>query len=240
MMKKICLFLMAWCYLHNAAAQAPDAAQQAAIDKVTYAVKIVFNKLNNPDWVLRDDYYVPNMMISSQQPGAPFGVNNNYGRVYVLKEGSPTYQKIIQPLLDHKNALAAAKQYDSLSVIDKRIGVLSRFEVYANINMAAVDMHQASKSGTYKALPANGYTYGCRSSSSNLPGAGRTYYYLLFGNWDAAQCASPGHVVSFKFKHPVNTPFIENIYIQIIGDNDVIQNMVNNSDWNIIKNSLTI
>jgi hypothetical protein len=240
MMKKICLFLMVCCYLQNAAAQTPDAAQKAAIDKVTYAVRTVFNKLNNADWVLRDDYYVPNMVISSQQPGAPFGVNNNYGRVYVLKEGSPTYQKIIQPLLDHKNALAAAKQYDSLSVIDKRIGVLSRFEVHANINMANVDMHQSSKSGIYQALPAKGYTYGCRSSASNQPGAGRTYYYLLFGNWDTAQCASPGHMVSFKFKHAVNTPFIENIDIQIIGDNEVVKNLVNNADWNIIKGSLTI
>jgi hypothetical protein len=241
-MQKLLLLSIICCYLQKAAAQPQglDPAQQAAIDKVTYVIKTVFNKLNSPDWVLRNDYYDPHMVVVYQQPGAPLGVNNNYGRVYQLKEGSPTYIKLIQPLLDHKKDLATAKQYDSLSNIDKKIAALSRFEIHANINMAAVDMHQQSKTGSYEPLSLRGCTYSCRTSANNLYGVGRTYYYLLFGNWDTAQCSSAGHAVHFKFKNPEKTPFIENVDIQIIGDNDDVQKLINKTDWSIIENALTI
>ena len=44
----------------------------------------------------------------------------------------------------------------------------------------------------------------------------------------------------FHFKHPEKTPFIENVAIEIIGDNDFISSFVTNSDWSVITNGLTI
>jgi hypothetical protein len=241
-MQKALFLLLFCCYLQVSLAQPQtlDPAQQAVIDKVTYAIRVVFNKLNDPDWVLRNDYYDAHMVVVDQQPGAPLGVNNNYGRVYQLLEGSPTYVKLIQPLLDHKKDLAMAKQYDSLSNVDKKIAALSRFEIHANINIAMVDMHQQSKAGSYEQLFFKGCTYSCRTSANSVYGVGRTYYYLLFGNWDTSQCSAAGHVVNFKFKNPEKTPFVENIDIQIIGDNDDVQKLINKTDWNLLSNALTL
>jgi hypothetical protein len=241
-MKKISLLLLLCCFMQKMFSQGVslDAAQQQAIDKLTYAVKMVFNKLNNPDWVLRRDFYDPHMVISYQQKGAPLGVNNNYGRVYDLKQGSPTYQKLIQPLLNHEKALIAAKQYDSLKVIEKQIDVYSHFEIHANINIAVVNMHAQSKHTPYEALSIKGCAYCSKSNISTMYGSTRTCYNLLFGNWDTVQCTSAAHVAHYHFRHPEKTPFIENVDVEIIGDNDFISSFVTNSDWTIIANGLTI
>jgi hypothetical protein len=240
-MKKLMLLLMLYCCAQKALAQAqqPDPAQQQALDKITYAIKVVFNKLNSADWTLTHDYYDPHMSISYQQQGAPLGFNNNFERQYELVQGSPTYVSIIQPLLDHKKALAAAQKYDSLKVIDHQIYVLSHFSVYANINMATVGMGSAGKSRQYQKLSLKGCTYCGHSYTPNSFDAASPSYDLLFGNWDTAACDAAGHTVSFKFKHPAKTPFIENVDIKIIGDNPIVQKLLNNTDWNIITGGLT-
>lgn len=238
-MKKLMLLLVLYCCAQKALAQAqqPDPAQQQALDKITYAIKVVFNKLNSADWTLTHDYYDPHMTISYQQQGAPLGFNNNFERQYELVKGSPTYASIIQPLLDRKNALAAAQKYDSLKVIDNQIYTLSHFTVYANINMATVEL--SARFRQYQKLSLKGCTYCGRTYSSNSFGATAPSYNLLFGNWDTAACDAAGHTVNYKFKHPVKTPFIENVDIKIIGDNPIIQNLLNNTDWSTITNALT-
>jgi hypothetical protein len=240
-MKKLLFLLLLFALIQNANAQGPPtAAEQQALDKMTYAIKMVFNKLNSADWVLRGGNSTDNIMLSGQQQGAPFGVNTNYARYYDLKEGSPTYLKMIQPLLDQKIAFATAQKFDSARMVDNKIASLSRFEVHANLNQAQVGMGQAGKSATYQTLSLKGCTYASQTGSSNPSSATRTHYHLLIGNWDLAQCSSSNHSVNFKFKHPINTPFIENVDIEIIGQCDLVDNFVKNSNWSIISDSLSL
>jgi hypothetical protein len=239
-MKKLLFVFLFFASAQTVWAQGPPTvAEQQALDKMTFAIKTIFNKLNSTDWVLRDDYFTNNMMLSGQQQGAPFGVNTNYGRVYNIKEGSATYQKVIQPLLDQKKAFLTAQKFDSARVVDNKISALSRFEVHANINQAQVGMGQNGKNVTYQALSLKGCTYASVVGSNNPSWTGRPHYHLLIGNWDVAQCSSATHNVSFKFKHPVSTPFIENVDIEIIGQCDFIDHFVKNSDWGILAGALT-
>ena len=240
-MKKFLFILLFFTVAQSVWAQGPPtAAEQQALDKMTFAIKTIFNKLNSTDWVLRDDYFTNNILLSGQQQGAPFGVNTNYGRVYNIKEGSVTYQKVIQPLLDQKKAFLTAQKFDSARVVDNKISALSRFEVHANINQAQLGMSQMGKGVTYQALTLIGCNYASEVGNSNPSSVGRMRYHILIGNWDVAQCSSPAHNVSFKFKHPVNTPYIENVDIEIIGQSDFIDHFVKNSDWGIITGALTL
>jgi hypothetical protein len=63
-------------------------------------------------------------------------------------------------------------------------------------------------------------------------------YHLLLGAWDPAQCAK-GQAAHYTFRHPVGTPYIENMDIEIIGDNDFIRNWVATADWNLITQALS-
>src|SRR5215469_10393688 len=91
----------------------PDAAQQQALDKVVFAIKTVFNKLNSPDWILRRDYYDPHAIVNYWQAGAPMNLNNNFERVYDIKQGSAAYEKLIRPLADRQMEFYKNQQYDS-------------------------------------------------------------------------------------------------------------------------------
>ena len=242
-MRNLFLLFVSCCCAVRAFAQSnvPNPAQQQALAKMTASIKSVFNKLDGADWTLRSDYYSANMTLSGQQQGAPFAVNNNYGRVYVIKEGSPTYQKLIQPLLNHKMAMLTAQHADSAALIDKRIQALSRFEVYANLNQAQGWHGQLqAKTGAFTALSLKGCACASKIFAANSTEASTRHIIICLSAIGIPGNADPGsHQAAFKFKHPVNTPYIENVDVEIIGDNDFIENFVKTADWTIVADALT-
>ncbi|GGA84769.1 hypothetical protein [Puia dinghuensis] len=216
----------------------PNAAQQQALDKVMFAVKTIFNKLNSSDWILRRDYYDPKAIVNYWQAGAPMNLNNNFERVYEIKAGTPSYEKLIRPLVDKDQEFYKTQQYDSARILDAKIKALSHFELYANLNMATVNLQPTNRRQPNVPLSVKGCTYSCLSNHGNVDRVVVGSYHLLFGAWDPAQCAKE-QTARYQFRHPVGTPYIENIDIEIIGDNDFIRNWVDTADWSLITQALS-
>jgi hypothetical protein len=64
-------------------------------------------------------------------------------------------------------------------------------------------------------------------------------YVLVFGNWQTAKWDAGNKWYRFHFAHPQNTPYIENIVIQIFGADDRIKKLLKTIDWNMANEGMT-
>lgn len=86
----------------------------------------------------------------------------------------------------------------------------------------------------------------------NVPGAAKAFieavddndpsedaaYVLAFGNWNDARYDGENHVLRFRFKHPPQTPYIENVTLLMRGNSQKIEEMIRGANWNSIYAAL--
>ena len=213
----------------------PNEAESAAVNRVAAAITGAFNNFDGDDWEKMQDYFsVPSVTI---HPSVPIDIDQNFERDYQLKEKSPTFNKLIMPLIDKMNNYMNQKKYDSVQALGKKISAMSKFTAYAYVNRQSVNIHPGDKNLT--PVDLTGCDYACKANEDQYSNETKTYW-ILFGNWKNAQWNEDNQWLRFHFTHPANSPYIENVVVLIIGDNDYIKQVIQKTDWIKIKNALTL
>jgi hypothetical protein len=214
----------------------PTPAQTAVLNKIIPAITNTFDKFTGNDWVVNQDFYNNDPLVS-KDPDVPFDIDQNFQRDYELDQHSDSYKEQMQPLLDKINECISHSQYDSAEAVGKKIKALSKFTVYAYINYANINIHpgiagltQLNLTGCDNAYKAKKDQYGNNAAT----------YWLLFGDWNSAKWDAEHDWLHYHFTHAALTPFVENVVVLIIGDNNYITQKIQSIDWSVIKNALTL
>jgi hypothetical protein len=139
------------------------------------------------------------------------------------------------PLINSVNDLMNQKQYDSVQALGKKIQALSKFTVYAYVNRQNINIHPGDKNLT--SIHVHGCDLAYKATEDQYGNKVPTYW-LLFGNWQTAKEGSDW--LSFHFKHQPNSPYIENVVLLVVGDNDYTSQAIQKIDWSKIGNALTL
>lgn len=220
----------------EAKAQVRDAtpAEQKALDKAIAAITDALDRFNNNDWNKEQDFYSGQIGVHPTHD-VPMDVDNNFERQYHVQANSERYNTLIQPLQQKIND--ALQQGDNNKVLElgKQLKALSWLTVDVYINRRVVNVFAADKGKNIK-LSSMGAGY-CYQIKKDQYGNNANSYWLLFGNWQTA--TNGGYGLTYHFKHPPVTPYIENIAITITGADDRIQELLKTINWSELQDALT-
>lgn len=205
----------------------PDAAQKKALDKAIPIIIKVLDQFNSPDWELSSDFYSdPSVSIN---PSVPLDIDQNFEREYKIKNNSDRFNRLIKPINDRINELMQQQPipYDSVKALGEKQKSMSNVTVYVYINRKTLDITPDPKTD----LKIPGVALAQKAPGEYFKSNKGYSYWLCFGNWRTAD---------FKFKHPNNTPFIENIVVIFFGAEDRVQELLNKIDWKILNAALTL
>lgn len=231
-MKKISVLLVGVLLYFSAAAQSmrdPTPVEKTALMKVINPINQNINQFLDNNWEKTEDFDetamdVPNSSRSQLRTG--------YLVTLKIKEDSPLYQKLIQPVLRFMNE----KKYDSLEMANANLEKQSVIHIEIAVNDGVV---------AFGSLPD-------KVQKLNIPGVAKAFivaednntprrngaFVLAFGSWENAKFNSENHCYNFKYTHAAGTPFIENVVIEMYGNSERIKEMINKCDWNKVTAAL--
>ncbi|MGN6194819.1 MAG: hypothetical protein ACTHOB_07765 [Ginsengibacter sp.] len=240
-MKKIkytLLFYFIFCscsinILYAQSVEKPNAAQKKVLDKAIPVIIKVLDQFNGSDWQVSNDYYTePGVTIN---PGVPLDIDQNFEREYTVSENSERFRSLIKPLYDRINKMMGQQPMptDSVLALGDKLKALSNVTVYVYINRREVDFYPNPKDE----LKIPGVAFAQKVPGEYFKSDKGYSYYLCFGNW---QPPKGKENMSFKFKHPDNTPYIENIVVIFFGADDRVQELLRKIDWSVLNDALTL
>lgn len=223
----------------------PNDAETIVINKVVNIIVPLIDGFQNNDWKKEsggadapEDYSVqanPEIPINT----APF---NEWH--FTIKPGSDYYNKNIKPYYDKLNngSLDAtdAKAMKDFQTEGNKIKSESNLYVEVHVNEVAIPVRPAKNSMTDLKIPSCYFAY--KQPSDKLIGTDNNTpdsYVLVFGDWSTARTRASFGDYGFKFIHPKETPYIENIVIIISGSNDRIKEILKTTDWQKMNEGLT-
>lgn len=225
--------------------RAPTPAEKAALTKVHAALKQIVDSFAHGDWEIADNNFDPALNVSTQSD-AHSGIG--YSVRIEVRPGTPLYKRIMAPqmqLMQQMQEHAATAQSAQQMMQEQQ-----RLE-------AAAD--KASKQSTIRMdIEVNGGFLGLGSSPQhNKPlqvhGASKAFVVaqdnnttrrtgacvLAFGDWQDAKYDAENQRYVFKFKHPPQTAWVEEVVIEIYGANSRIEQLLQQADWNSVNAALT-
>ncbi|MBS1919289.1 MAG: hypothetical protein JST17_03445 [Bacteroidetes bacterium] len=223
-------FLFNFLLLNSTHAQSvvkPNDAQKKVLDKAIPIIIKILDQFNSPDWELSSDFYSdPSVSIN---PSVPLDIDQNFEREYKIKNNSDRFNRLIKPINERINELMQQQPipYDSVKALGEKQKSMSNVTVYVYINRKTLDITPDPKTD----LKIPGVAIAQKAPGEYFKSNKGYSYWLCFGNWKTA---------NFKFKHPNNTPYIENIVVIFFGAEDRVQELLQKIDWRILNDALTL
>lgn len=131
-----------------------------------------------------------------------------------VRPDSPYYAASIEPRMKAEQAGTAA---------DPELPALNELVVQVAINQKNVAEKPARGA---LGVPGAYFAYRAQSDSALM----RPQYVLCFGDWSTAKPVNGFY--NFVYKHPPDTPHIENIVVRLSGNEAAIQSLLKNPMWN--------
>jgi hypothetical protein len=221
----------------NIAAQSrrdPNPAEKAVLDKAVNIIENTLNQFNNNDWGKEQDYYDGDILIA-QAYNSPLQINTNFERHYRVLLNSDRYNNLLKPIEDKVNDAMQKGDYKRVQELGDQSKALSSLtvDVYVNYFVAGIF---PGKPGNVK-LDVKGPFLSYKTNQDQYSNKDIHGYWLLYGNWPTVQNGPYG--LTFKFKRPPSSPYIENIAIIITGAEDRIQELLKTADWTQLQAALT-
>lgn len=220
--------------IHAQSVEEPSPAQTKVLDKAIPIIIKVLDQFNSSDWELSSDFYNGDPLVSIH-PNVPIDIDQNFEREYKAAENSERFNRLIKPMYNRINEMMQQQPipYDSVTALGDKVKAMSNVTVYVYINRTALNIVPNAKTD----LKIPGVAIAQKAPGEYFKSDKRYSYWLCFGNWQTAKAGENGF--TFKFKHPNDTPFIENIVVIFFGADDRVQELLNKIDWKVLNDALT-
>ena len=209
----------------------PTPAEQQVLAKYRGAIEKVLNQFRSSDWDENVDSAVDDDATVHPDAGCPLDIDELFQRTYRTHYNSERWNRLIMPTMTKVQAEPDPFKKGKLA---KSIQDLMAVQIEVHFNVASIGdappPHKASMQ-----IPGAAMVY---PTSANALSHGSAYV-LAFGNWQDAKWDAANSGYHFNFVHPQNTPYIENIVIQIFGADDRIQQLLKTIDWNAVNEGMT-
>lgn len=208
----------------------PTPAEKIVLQKVVDALNRITGSFTDNNWDVEDNNFDPELYV-------PISVQAHCGIGYTiklgLKQGSPLYHKVMDPM---QTLMNGSKPYniDSLGSITEKLS-----EVVIDIELNAGAISYGTNPKKNKQLKVEGASKAYIQAENNNNPSENGAFILAFGNWGNAKNDVDNKCFRFKFNHPPQTPFIENISILMHGNDDKIAQIIKDADWNSLNDALT-
>jgi hypothetical protein len=207
--------------------RAPTAEERVILTNYVKVLHSILEQIPDENWVENENHRfdVDEQVEVSNDPDVPFDISESMTREYTIRPGSPLEAeriKALEPLLGKFKANPTdPATYTALQKADKptRINVNVHFNRLGNPvdsgAVSAANLKISGPTGVYKSMSSHG----------------EESVVLLYGNWKAGS--------RYHFRRPGRYPAIENIVIEMTGDPDRINHLLQTVDWKSVNTALT-
>jgi hypothetical protein len=210
----------------------PNPTEKQTLEKYENVINKVLDQFQSDDWDENVDYSVDDDAGVNTNSGRPLDVNEMFQRTYRVRNDSARWNKVVGP------QMAKLQEEPDMSrkmAIGQALQALNSVEVEVHFNSAVSIDTPAPGSKDYIQVPGTAMAYHATAN----PYSHGSAYVLLFGNWQGTKWDAGKSAYPFHFAHEQNTPFIENVVIQIYGADDRIQELLKKIDWNAVNTGMT-
>ena len=210
----------------------PTAAEKQVLEKYENVINKTLDQFQSDDWDENVDYSVNEDAAVASNTGRPLDVDEMFQRTYRARNGSDRWNRVVGPQMAK---LQEEPDMSKKMAIGQALQALTSVEVEVHFNsVVSIDAPSPGSKGYFQ-VPGAAMAYHATTNSFNHGSA----YVLLFGNWQGTKWDAGKNAYPFYFAHPQNTPFIENVVIQIYGADDRIQELLKKIDWNTVNAGMT-
>jgi hypothetical protein len=210
----------------------PNSAEKQVLEKYENIINKILDQFQSDDWDENVDFAVGDDVNVSGNAGRPLDVDEMFQRTYRVRNNSQRWNSIILPAMTKmQNEQDMSKKVE----LGKPLQALTAIEVEVHFNSAVSIDTPPPGSKSYIQIPGTAMAYHATANPYTHGAA----YVLLFGNWQGLKYSAEQSAYQFHFTHPRNTPFIENVAIQIYGADDRIQELLKKIDWNAVNAGMT-
>src|SRR5579884_777064 len=210
----------------------PNAEEQRAIDKYARTMNKVLDQFRSDDWVETVDFSIADPTLNPATD-PPMDIDEIMQRTYHVRPGSARDKKVIAP---QQQKIAQLKDPSEKQIAMARTEDLKLLQVQVRCNQATPAMTSAPDPKTDPDVPGATFVHKDR----NNPFSHGAAYVLFFSNGSTGKWDQTNGLYRFKFAHPANTPYIENVEIRIYGAEDRIQELLKKIDWKQVNAALTL
>ncbi len=210
----------------------PTAPEKQVLEKYEGVINKILDQFQSDDWDENVDYSVDQDATVSTNTGRPLDINEMFQRTYRVRNGSERWNHVVGPQMAK---LEEEPDMSKKMAIGQALQALTAVEVEVHFNSAVSIDAPPPGSKSYIQVPGTAMAYHATTNPFNHGSA----YVLLFGNWQGTKWDAGNNAYPFHFTHPQNTPFIENVVIQIYGADDRIQELLKKIEWNTVNAGMT-
>ena len=203
--------------------RAPTAEEQAILTNYTRVLHSILDQIPDENWVENEHhrYDIDDQVLVSNDPDVPFDINETITREYIIRSGSPLQAQRIKELEPLVAKFQANPADPATSLALQRADKPTRITINIHFNRLGNPLDSPAN------LNIAGPVAACKSTGSH----GEESVLLLYGNWKAGS--------RYRFRRPGRYPAIENIVIDITGDPDRINHLLETVDWKSVNTALT-
>jgi len=209
----------------------PTPAEQQVLNKYVTVINKVLDQFQSDDWNESVDYSVDDEVQVHPNSGRPLDVDEMFQRSYNVRPGSDRFKRLVQPVIEK---LQHEPDPSKKAEITKGVQDLMRLRVEVHFNRESIGFDPPPAANTDLHLEGTAFAY---KVNENPDGHGESYL-LAFGSWGQLNWDAQHRWYHFRFAHPQNTPYIENIEIRIYGAPDRIQELLHTVDWKQVNEAL--
>jgi hypothetical protein len=224
----------------------PTPQEKEAIDRAVHAVLPVMQKFMDANWkIVSGGADNPNDYSVADHPDVPLNTAPFNDWEFSVKENSPLWNGQIQPMFEKLmkppadyNDTAAMAAYLKLSAKYKNLK-----DIFIEVELNRTGLPVPPDKNSAASLKIPGCYYAFKLSHEHWIGVDRNLeagYVLAFGNWGTAKPSHEYGDLRFHFIHPNGSPFVENMVIILMGNEQRIKEQLSQIDWTKINEGLTL
>jgi len=210
----------------------PNPAEQKVLTRYMTIINRVLDHFQGDDWNERVDYAVDDEVMVHPDSGRPLDVDEMFQRTYDVRPGSERFTRMVQPVIDR---MQQEPDINKKSEIIKRVQDQMHLQVEVRFNRETIAVDPPPAANADLRIPGAAFAYKVNHSTS----AHGISYILAFGSWSQMNWDDKSHTYHFKFAHPQNTAYIENIEILVSGAPDRLEELLHSVDWKQVNDALT-
>lgn len=245
-MKKLFILISALFFSIISSAQSrrdPNAAEKVAINKAVNIIVPLIDGFQNSDWQIQNGgAYAPEDYSVQINPNIPINTAPFKDWHFTIRHGSDYYNKNIKAYTDKMNN--GSIDFSDPKAVEQfqKEGSKIQMNLYVEVHVNDIEIPVKPIKNSTADLKIPGCYFSYKQPAGKLIGTDNNTpdsYVLVFGNWSTAKLRPSFDDYGFKFIHPKETPYIENIVIIISGNNDRIKELFKTIDWEKVNDGLT-
>lgn len=237
-------------YVSGQTLRNPTPAEKAAIDKFVHAVEPLVKPYADSNWEFKDGGPEdPDNYSVQVKPDVVMGVAPFTDYEFDMIQGTALWNKEMKPIMDSvMNLSSYGFSPEEMGLANDRLAERSDNTsiVYVSIipNTGGLSLNPLKGNKRDLKIPGCYYSYFLSDDNDGLAdglhGDQKYRFVLVFGDWSGTKLTNTDpNFYRFPFKHPNNSPFIENAIIVLCGNKERIKELVKQTNWKKVNAGLT-